>query len=215
MKLICCGKYEEESRELTSRLQQALQGLGQPQSDLAALQALVEGPEWTKDPHLAGVAQELVRSLAQHDLPQDAIRSSMEVDADLKAADERLKACPMRGEELEAYSGLLLEVNGLVTELQKAREARSGIRQRAGFAPGGGQAAAGRGDPASAAQSRVRRMHARRHVGRRALPLGPSGGTMGRGCATLLLHSQTFAVIQCIYMAGHWRLRTDLHCHLS
>ena len=38
---------------------------------------------------------------------------------------------------------------------------------------------------------------------------------MGRGCATLLLHSQTFAVIQCIYMAGHWRLRTDLHCHLS
>ena len=123
MKLICCGKYEEESRELTSRLQQALQGLGQPQSDLAALQALVEGPEWTKDPHLAGVAQELVRSLAQHDLPQDAIRSSMEVDADLKAADERLKACPMRGEELEAYSGLLLEVNGLVTELQKAREA--------------------------------------------------------------------------------------------
>ena len=124
LKLICSGKYEEESRALSARLQQALEGLNQPpQSDLAALQALVEGAEWTKNLHLAGVAEELVRSLAQHDLPHAAVRSSAVVDADLTAADERLKACPMRGEELEAYSGLLLEVNGLVTELQAAREA--------------------------------------------------------------------------------------------
>ena len=124
LKLICSGKYEEESRALTSRLQLALEGLNQqPQSDLAGLQALVEGAGWTKNTHLAGVAEELVRSLAQHDLPHAAVRSSAVVDADLTAADERLKACPMRGEELEAYSGLLLEVNGLVTELQAAREA--------------------------------------------------------------------------------------------
>ena len=121
MNLICSGKYEVKSRALSARLQQALLGLNQqPQSDRTGLQALVEGAEWTKNPHLAGMAEELVRSLAQHDLPNATVRRPADVDEDLRASDVRLKACSVGD---EAYGSLLVEVNGLITELKMAREA--------------------------------------------------------------------------------------------
>ena len=135
--LFCNGGFEAQAQALMGDLQQALNGLSEPQLNLAPLQSLVSRPtDWTTRPELRTKARDLAADWAQQVVSADGVsgsRSVAEIQRDIDDTHSMLSLVGGLAEHRRAR--LQSEADGFIAELHARQESE---QQAAAFA--GGQA---------------------------------------------------------------------------